>query len=338
MAMLTGRLAAAMARSIAHRIEVCQLDLTNWVVVTEAATGAYASTAGAAAAAGAEVWAFADDSPYGTVDDARRDMAILAEALGSDVEPPTIVTERGDLPLGRTDLVTNSGLLRPIDAPMIDQLPATAVIALMYEGWETRNGDIDLAAAAERGVSVIAVDEHHPACDAFRFVGDLAVAAALRRGWAIRGMRVSVLSDNPFGDPVVAALRSLGADAHLVDGSSGPVPSVEIAVVAMTPATSSLDGSATLSAIAVADHVVQSGAFAVVQLWGDIDRSRLTAAGVMIEPEVEPRPGHQGIPMSDAGYEAVVRLQVGAMAAAVHASEDDGALSGLGRELLWVRP
>lgn len=336
--MLTTREAAAMAMSIRRRMGICELDLTDWVVTTEAATGAYASTAAAAAAAGAEVWAFAAESGYGTVADAERDVTVLMDALGVGPRAVTIVTNKDELPYERTDLVTNSGFLRPIGASLIERLPKTAVIALMYEAWEARDGDVDYAAAAERGIRVIGVDEHHPACGAFDFVGDLVVAAALRRRWPIRGMRFCVMSDNPFGEPVLGALRSMGAEVKLIDPRATAVDAIaacDVAVVAMTPALSTRDRKNLLNPSELSGFVIESGAFGCVRLWGDVDTGRLLAAGVMMEPEGEPRPGHQGISMGDAGFEAVVRLQVAGMGAAFHASHGGSSLRALGQELTW---
>lgn len=326
-----------MARSIRRRMQICELDLTGSVVVTEAATGPYASTAAAAAASGAEVWAFAAESPYGTVADAAADVMMLLDALAAGSDRLTIVTRRQDLPLERTTLITNSGVLRPIDGSMIERLPAEAVIALMYEDWEARSVDIDYAAASARGIVVMAVDEHHPACGAFDFVGDLVVAAVLRRRWPVRGARFAVVSDNAFGEPIVDALKALGAEPHRVDGPAAPadVEQSDVVVIATTPATSAANGSAMASPQAIARYVIDSGAFACVSLWGDVDTELLRGAGVMVEPEDETEPGHQGITMSEAGFEAVVRLQVGGLAAALHGDGGEGPLRGLGRELLW---
>ena len=67
------------------------------------------------------------------------------------------------------------------------------------------------------------------------------------------------------------------------------------------------------------------------------DYSMICFGAVIVEPEEEPRAGHQGIGMGDAGFEAVVRLQVGGMAAALHASESVGPMRSLGIELSWSR-
>ena len=55
-----------------------------------------------------------------------------------------IVSEKSPDVLRQADIVTNSGHLRPLDAPTIRAMKPTAVIPLMYEAWELRPGDVDL--------------------------------------------------------------------------------------------------------------------------------------------------------------------------------------------------
>jgi hypothetical protein len=59
-----------------------------------------------------------------------------------------IITTIKDDVLAGADVVTNSGHLRPIDRSIISKLPQQCVLALMFETWEFRTSDIDVAAAA----------------------------------------------------------------------------------------------------------------------------------------------------------------------------------------------
>ncbi len=59
-----------------------------------------------------------------------------------------IITTIKDDVLAGADVVTNSGHLRPIDRSIISKLPQHCVLALMFETWEFRTSDIDVAAAA----------------------------------------------------------------------------------------------------------------------------------------------------------------------------------------------
>lgn len=302
-----------MASMIADRVEACRLDLHGLEVVTEGATNAYAATAAAASAAGAQVWAYVRDTRHGTVDDAKRDVLSLVARLGRDSSSVHFSTERDELPFSSAHLFTNSGVLRPITSRDIDKMRSDSVIALMYELWEARSGDIDMAAARRFGIEVVGVDESHPLCGSFEFVGSLAVTALRRRGWMSPDVTVGVLSNNPFGPEIMSTLSRHEVGVELLSPDK-PLNDVDVVVVATTPngVTGSF-GSSLASRL-----VIDSAAAACVQLWGDLDRGALRAAGIELEPEQAPPPGHQGVGMEEAGFEPVIRLQVAGIAAAIH--------------------
>ena len=70
--------------------------------------------------------------------------------------------------VAQADIITNSGHVRPIDAEMIGWMKPTAVIPLMYEAWEFRDADLDLAACQRRGIVVAGTNERHPAISTCR--------------------------------------------------------------------------------------------------------------------------------------------------------------------------
>jgi hypothetical protein len=128
------RLVALMRRAIA----ATGLDLSGMTVLTEAASGAYGVTAVIAAMAGArQVHAFTRPSRYGSVSEVSDWTSQLANAAGV-AECIDIIEEISSDILGNVDIVTNSGHLRPLTAALIDYLPGSAVIALMFEAWEFR--------------------------------------------------------------------------------------------------------------------------------------------------------------------------------------------------------
>ncbi len=336
---LTQRFARAMAQSMQARIQACALDLRGATVATECANGAYAATAAAAVATGARVFAFARDSRYATADQAAADVMSLVGALGCDPSNLHIVRDRDHIPWSAVDLVTNSGHLRPLDAALINELPAHAVIALMFEPWELRDGDIDIDAARRRGIAVLGVDEHHPACGAFEFVGLLAVSEVLREPWSLHGARGAVLGDAAFVAPVARALHNMNATAIAIVPDSGlhggdvpPCPVVtasqlaqaavapcELAIVCATPPSVLLaTGRSGWSVGGLSAAVAQTGCYGAIQLWGDLDREQLADLGVSVRPSRPPAPGHQGVAMSAAGPEPVIRLQIAGLAAAWH--------------------
>jgi hypothetical protein len=328
--MITPRMANSIARSIRRRVDRCELSLSDLNVITEAATGAYAVTAAAACYAGAQVWALNVNSSHGSAMEARRDVMSLASALGTRAGVQ-FVEDKSALPFEIADIVTNSGLLRPIEFTDISRLQGHATIGLMYEAWEARATDIDYAAAAARGINIIGVDEHHPACDAFDFVGDLALYGLRQQQWPVRDTRVVVFSDNLFAEPVARALEACGAIVTVTSVPTDTSITADVAVVATTPIASV---AGRIDAKDLSNAIIATESYGCVQLWGDLDRTILEDAGIAIVPSDEPPRGHQGISMTAAGFEAVVRLQVGGLAAVQHRSvPHDSSFFGLAQLL-----
>ena len=57
----------------------------------------------------------------------------------------------------------------------------------MFEAWEFREADLDLAACRDRGIRVAAVNERHPDVGVFPFLGPLCVRLLADAGVAARG-------------------------------------------------------------------------------------------------------------------------------------------------------
>lgn len=117
-----------MVRLMREAIARVKLDLSGMVIVTEAATGAYAVTPVIAALAGAHrVYAMARSSKYGAFQEVVEQTQSLAELAGvqESIEVVNRITKRM---IGQADIITNSGHVRPIDARKIGWMKSTAVI------------------------------------------------------------------------------------------------------------------------------------------------------------------------------------------------------------------
>jgi hypothetical protein len=291
-------------------VERCGLDLRGATVLTEAATGAYVVTPVLAAMAGAErVFAMSRETRYGTVVQVRAgtmELARAAECAGA-IE---VVTELTADAIGQADVVTNSGHVRPIDAAFVRRMKPTAVVPLMYEAWEFREGDLDLAACRERGISVAGTNERHSAVDVFSYLGVMAVKLLLDAGVSVYGSRVVVLCDNPFAPFIERGLAGAGASVEMARDLADAAGSstADAVLVAMTPRWEPVIG------VAEAATIGRRWPGAVLaQYWGDVDRAALAAAGVSFWPERAPGAGHMAILPSGVGPEAIVRLQSGGL-------------------------
>jgi hypothetical protein len=302
------RMAALMQDAVAR----CRLDLGGLVVLTEAAIGAYASTAAIAALAGARhVHAFARDTRYGTAVELGAQTLSLARAAGV-ADRVEILTDPPVSVAHEVDLMTNSGSLRPLTGELIARLPARAVVALMYEAWELRPSDIDLDACRRHGVPVAAVNERHPSVGVFAYLGPLALRLLHDAGIPVHGCRIALLCDNPFAPFIQATLEQLAEVVHsAADASDLPHERFDAVLVALRPG----DGPV-LDAAAAERLVARAGPAPIVQFWGDVDRMALRALGVPVWPPREPQSGHMAILLSALGPDAVVRLQAGGLRAA----------------------
>src|SRR6185436_1689060 len=112
-------------------------------------------------------------------------------------------------------IVTNSGHVRPLDAATIAAMRPGTVIALMYEGWEFRAEDLDLAACQGAGVLVAGSNERHPHFDVFSYLGPLAVKLLADAGVGAYGSSILLLCDNPFSDYLYRGLRAAGASVEI---------------------------------------------------------------------------------------------------------------------------
>src|SRR5204862_7907690 len=137
------------------------------------------------------------NSRHGTVPEVTELTMRLASAAGVSSRISVIESISPDI-LRHVDIITNSGHLRPISAEMIDHLPSRAVIALMYETWEFRAGDIDIDAARRHRIPIVGVNETHPATDVFSYLGPLCVKLLHDAGLPVYRNRIALLCDNDF--------------------------------------------------------------------------------------------------------------------------------------------
>lgn len=301
-----------MLDSIATRIDALGLDLGGLHVVTEAATGDYACTAVIAALAGARVTAFARDTRrHGTARDAAMQTLGLSQLAGVRDRISMVDSVTPEL-LADCDILTNSGHLRPITGEMIEALPARAVIGLMFEGWEFRGDDLDLAAARRRGIRIAAVNERHRDVGVFPFLGPLCLRLLEEAGFHAPGSHVAIVCDNPFAPFLRDGLAMAGAVVELAPNVAGLRPNGwDAVVISLNPAENPpLDAAEFAALRAAAPRAI------IAQFWGDLDRDAARTAGFPVVPTLAPMPGHMGILLNALGHEPIVRLQAGGLRAA----------------------
>lgn len=306
--MATDSKANRLVRLMQSAVRGCELSLSSATVLTEAASGAYVVTPILAALAGASVHAFTRNTRYGSVADVESETMSLARAAGV-ADHITVHAELTPALMAGADIVTNSGHLRPIDTRFVASIRPDAVISLMYEVWELRPDDVDLAAAAQRGIPVAGTNERHPALDVFSYLGPLAVSLLHDSAIPVYRNSILLLCDNDFSPFIDKGLRGAGAEVTAAsDLHSAKRSKYDAVLVALHPRPGSELGKHEAARIAE----IAPGAV-VAQFWGDIDRAAFQELGLSVTPSVVPKPGHMGVLLSDVGPDPIVRLQTGGL-------------------------
>lgn len=206
-----------------------ELDLDGLTVYTEAASGPYLGNPVLAALAGAEVYALVCDSSYASASDVERDTVELARRLDL-ADKIHIVGEKHREDVARSDFITNSGFVRPIDNEMVSWMKPTATIPLMWETWEFRSADLDLQACKAKGILVMGTNET-TGVNMVPYNGMMATKLILELGLEVVRSRVLVLGGQKIlGAEVVKYLRHVGAcvDWFGAEGSEAPTPYGEL--------------------------------------------------------------------------------------------------------------
>jgi hypothetical protein len=299
-------------RLMKEAIDRCELDLTGLTVLTEAATGSYIVTPVLAAMAGASrILAVTRTNRYGTAKETAAETEALATLAGQGGRIEFVAEVNRDL-VHKADIVTNSGNVRPISADFVRWMRPDAVIPLMYETWELRATDLDLATCGRRGIAVAGTNECHPAIEVFSFLGMLAAKLLFDAGIGIYRSRLLLLCDNPFLPYIESTLEHCGAFVHSAPSAAEPLGASEFdaVIVAMKPTAGTVISLEDMGRIAASSPGV-----VLLQYFGDIDRAFAASAGLLVWPAEPPAPGHMGILQSAIGPEATIRLQVGGLKA-----------------------
>ncbi len=183
-------------RLIHNAIKKFGLNLDGLSVFTEAATGTYAFTSIIAALAKAkEVYAYTRDSKYGKKEDIRKQIVALAGEFEVSDRIVVVYDKSAEI-IGKCDIVTNSGFVRPIDKKIIDAMKQTAVVPLMFEAWENRQTDIDLAYCHQKGIPVLGTNEGKDGANLFDCLGFLVSKVLLECGMEVFGNNILILGGN----------------------------------------------------------------------------------------------------------------------------------------------
>lgn len=308
-------------RLVYQSVESLNVNLSELVVLTEAATGYYALTASIAAAAGAKhVYALAGDSKYGSALEASEETQSIAREWNLS-DRLTVIYDRNHSAIGAADIVTNLGFVRPINRQLVSQFKATAVVPLMFETWEFRPEDIDLTECRKQGIPVLGTNEKVPELTIFSYMGAVSIKLLHECQIETNRSRVVVVGGGVFGEATVTALQAAGADARQIcpskaEGILNRVYRAELAVADAVifvehcnrqPLLQSDDG------FNVWDLKKLNPGIVIVHIAGNVDRAVLAETGLRCWPKEFARSGYMSVTTAYVGPKPLVDLHAGGL-------------------------
>ncbi len=201
-------------RLIKQAIETFSIDLSGFIVLTEAATNYYMLTPLIAAMANATmVYAITKDSRYGKAAEIRETTLGLAQRWGVSSQVEVIIS-RDDPRIADADIIINLGFVRPLDKAFLRRLKTTAVIPLMWETWEYRKEDMDIQEAYRLGIPILGTNESHQKLETMKYIGITALKLLLSMDIEVLCSNIVVLGSADFANPIVATISNAGGIPH----------------------------------------------------------------------------------------------------------------------------
>ncbi len=198
---------------IKKSIKKLDVDLSGLTVLTEVGSGSYVISPIIPLLAGAKkVYAWTADSRYGKAADIIEECLEIAKILGVENQIEFSPNFKNPEQVKQADIITNSGFLRPLNEIILKDINPRCVIPLMYEKWELRDSDIDIAYCQQKNIKVAGTWENHPSIGVFTGVGHLAIKLCLEAGMEVYQNNIFIWSDDHFGEETETAFKKFGAN------------------------------------------------------------------------------------------------------------------------------
>jgi len=189
-----------------------KLDLNGLCVLTECASNAYAFTPVLATLAGAKVLVVGRDSQFGRFEENKLYIQQLLELSGATGSIEFFDSNLPDHKWSEADIITNSGFLRPFTKNKIEKMNSKAVLCLMWETWEFREGEIDIEACRNRDIPIIGTNENFEGANMYEYPGMLCLKLLFEMGLEVANNSFVLLGEGLTGSLVAKTFRHLGIE------------------------------------------------------------------------------------------------------------------------------
>ena len=286
------------------------LDLSNFVVLTEAASNFFVVTPVIAALSGAKrVIALTQDSQYAKAEE----VITQTRALEILCDIPDTIEIHTDKPLSvftEADIITNLGFVRPINKSVINNLKPTAVIPLMYETWEFRSEDIDYQACIKRNIPVLGTNEDDLAIKVFDYSGFLCLKMLFDAQIEVNKSKILIISSDKFGSVIKKTLENVGAEITLentLNKNNKNLSKIDALVIADYTRKNAIIGDNGDIGIEDFDHLCKKK-ITIIQFAGIIDVEGLRNYDFILYPGIELSSHRMGSTFAALGPRPVIEL------------------------------
>jgi hypothetical protein len=302
-------------------IRKMDLNLKNLTVLTECASAAYAYTPLMAMMAGAKVYAVGKDTSYGTF----KNNSLVAQKIMADFKLSGEINfvEWNDFDRwNEADIITNSGMLRPITAVNFSQMKKTAVVPLMWETWEFRKNDLDILSAQQNHIPVIGTDEHYPKANMYGYPGMIAMHLLFAMGIEGWNNELILIGGGLTGKMIADTFQKLGFsfDWYTLAGNERADRCFPYSELRRILATENPDAIICTehsyhelligkrAAVSFAEIKKQFPAICYGHIAGHIDAAELQESGLRYEPSRIMPPGYMTYETTRIGMRPVLEL------------------------------
>lgn len=204
---------------ISNSIAKIDLRLDGLTILTEAATGNWIFTPFIAGMAKAkEIICFTKDSKYGNSKKIIENFNKLTKFFGFENLISVHEKLTNEL-IHKADIITNSGLLRPINKKIIDSMKNTAIISLMWEPWEFRPEDIDLNECWKKQIPILGVNEHNSIMNIMQYDGEAIIKILNDANISLVDKKIILVGENLSALYMYDSLQKAGANVFFVSES-----------------------------------------------------------------------------------------------------------------------
>jgi hypothetical protein len=301
-------------RLIKEAINIFKLDLRGLEIFTEAASGNYKWTPIMACLSNAKkVYAVTKDSKYSTADNVIKEIRGIASQLNIN-NRLEVIREKKTVYVKKSDIFTNSGFVRPIDADMIKNMKKTAVISLMWEPWEFREEDIDKDACRKFGIPIIGVNENHKDLRTLRYVGLTVAKLLFENNLEVFGNNILVIGSGDFLKETVLVLRKIGARVFNIDTAISNTFKIDNSAINFGAVICVENIRRDLTLIGkhgiINDKKIDKlgSNFKIIHICGKIDEKYIRGKMISLVPRKPALPGHMSFTVDYVGIKPLINL------------------------------